>query len=174
MTLPRGARLGIDVGKARVGLAISDPDGLVATPVETVPRNLDAAENDSADLLRIAAVAEEFAVAIIYVGLPKHLSGLEGAATADARSFATRLAAATPEIPIRLVDERLTTVSASSNLRAAGRKTKSHKSVIDQAAAIIILQSALDSERHSNARAGESVQTEISLNPPTKARNDRT
>ncbi|GHH77916.1 Holliday junction resolvase RuvX [Promicromonospora soli] len=193
--LPRGARLGVDVGMARIGLAASDPDGLVATPVETVPRVLAtpgkqggstgkqtgsqtgsqtgrqtgsqagrSAQGTTADVARIVAEAAERFAAVVYVGLPRHLSGKEGAATADAREFAARLVvalAATGErAEVRLVDERMTTVSAHQALHAAGRKTKKHRSVIDQAAAVIILQSALDAERAKGERAGELVEVE--------------
>jgi len=157
--LPRGARLGVDVGKARIGLAGSDPDGLIATPVETVPRVLDATGPDSADIRRIAEEVEERFAAVVYVGLPRHLSGQEGAATADARAFAERLAAAVAPVEVRMVDERMSTVAATSTLRAAGRKAKSHRPVIDQVAAVIILQSALDAEKAAGTRAGELVQT---------------
>jgi putative holliday junction resolvase len=189
--LPRGARLGVDVGMARIGLAASDPDGLVATPVETVPRVLAtpgkqggstgkqggsqtgrqtgrqaarSAQGTTADVARIVAEAAERFAAAVYVGLPRHLSGKEGAATADAREFAARLvvalAAAGERAEVRLVDERMTTVSAHQALHAAGRKTKKHRSVIDQAAAVIILQSALDAERAKGERAGELVEVE--------------
>ncbi|WP_454855850.1 Holliday junction resolvase RuvX [Promicromonospora soli] len=178
--LPRGARLGVDVGMARIGLAASDPDGLVATPVETVPRVLAAsgkggkgnqggkagrrAQGTTADVARIVAEAQERFAAVLYVGLPRHLSGKEGAATADARAFANRLvvalAAAGESAEVRLVDERMTTVSAHQALHAAGRKTKKHRSVIDQAAAVIILQSALDAERAKGERAGELVEVQ--------------
>ena len=153
----RGARLGVDVGKARIGLAASDPDGLVATPVETVPRVL-GGEGRTADVARIAAEVDERLAAVVYVGLPRHLSGAEGAATQDARGFAARLAAAVAPVPVRVVDERMSTVAAHAQLRAAGRKTKSHRPVIDQAAAVIILQSALDVERAAGTRAGELVE----------------
>ncbi|MFC4626846.1 Holliday junction resolvase RuvX [Promicromonospora alba] len=159
---------------ARIGLAASDPDGLVATPVETVPRVLapggkggsgkgsESARGTTADVARIVAEAEERFAAVVYVGLPRHLSGKEGAATADARAFAARLvvalAAAGEAAEVRLVDERMTTVSAHQALHAAGRKTKRHRSVIDQAAAVIILQSALDAERAKGERAGELVE----------------
>jgi putative Holliday junction resolvase len=175
--LPRGARLGVDVGMARIGLAASDPDGLVATPVETVPRVLAgsgkqgkqgggarSARGTTADVARIVAEAQERFAAVVYVGLPRHLSGKEGAATADARAFANRLvvalAAAGEGAEVRLVDERMTTVSAHQALHAAGRKTKKHRSVIDQAAAVIILQSALDAERAKGERAGELVEVQ--------------
>ncbi|WP_285104630.1 Holliday junction resolvase RuvX [Promicromonospora sp. MEB111] len=168
--LPRGARLGVDVGMARIGLAASDPDGLVATPVETVPRVLagsgkqgsPSAEGTTADVKRIVAEVVERFAAVVYVGLPRHLSGKEGAATADARRFAARLTVALAAVgeraEVRLVDERMTTVSAHQALHAAGRKTKKHRSVIDQAAAVIILQSALDAERAKGERAGELVE----------------
>ncbi|MCP2265483.1 putative holliday junction resolvase [Promicromonospora thailandica] len=170
--LPRGARLGVDVGMARIGLAASDPDGLVATPVETVPRVLAggggrgqaprSAEGTTADVARIVAEAADRFAVVVYVGLPRHLSGKEGAATADARAFAGRLVAALEAAgegaQVRLVDERMTTVSAHQALRTAGRKTKQHRSVIDQAAAVIILQSALDAERAKGERAGEVVE----------------
>jgi len=161
--LSRGARLGVDVGKARVGLAGSDPDGLVATPVETVARVLDVPQAPgggpalTSDVARIAAEVEDRGAAVVYVGLPRHLSGAEGSATADARDFARRLAAVVAPVEVRLVDERMTTVSAHAQLRAAGKKTKTHRSVIDQAAAVIILQSALDVERAAGSRAGELV-----------------
>jgi putative Holliday junction resolvase len=155
--IARGARLGVDVGKARIGLAASDPDGLVATPVETVARVL-GGEGTTADVARIAAEVDERLAAVVYVGLPRHLSGAEGAATQDARGFAARLAAAVAPVPVRVVDERMSTVTAHAQLRAAGRKTKSHRPVIDQAAAVIILQSALDVERAAGTRAGELVE----------------
>ncbi|WP_277210163.1 Holliday junction resolvase RuvX [Isoptericola croceus] len=162
--LPRGARLGVDVGKARIGLAGSDPDGLVATPVETVARVLDVPVTDdgrpavTADVVRIAHEVSERFAAVVYVGLPRHLSGHEGAATADARTFAGRLAREIAPVPVHLVDERMTTVTAHAQLRAAGKKTARHRPVIDQAAAVIILQHALDVERTSADRAGERVE----------------
>ncbi|WP_402465214.1 Holliday junction resolvase RuvX [Isoptericola aurantiacus] len=161
--LPRGARLGVDVGKARIGLAGSDPDGLVATPVETVARVLtgpttpDGTPAVTADVARIAAEAADRSAAVVYVGLPRHLSGNEGAATTDARGFAGRLAHEIAPVPVFLVDERMTTVTAHAQLRAAGQRTAKHRPVIDQAAAVIILQHALDVERASGDRAGEHV-----------------
>jgi putative holliday junction resolvase len=159
--LPRGARLAVDVGKARIGLAASDPDGLLAMPVETVARVSDrmvstSATDRSADIAAIVAEATERSAAVIYVGLPRHLSGKESESTADARKFAARLAK-TSQIPVYLVDERLTTVTATAQLHAAGRKAKRHRPVIDQAAAVIILQAALDQEKNSGQRAGEFV-----------------
>ncbi|AMB58343.1 crossover junction endodeoxyribonuclease RuvA [Microterricola viridarii] len=156
-------RLGVDVGKARVGLSRSDLHGMLATPVETVPRSLGEAGTGSTpdaaptpDLLRIAAVQAELDAIEVVVGLPLALSGAETASTADAKHFATELARALP-VPVRLVDERLSTVSATSALRASGKKAKSHRPVIDQVAAVIILQHALDSERGTGNAPGTTL-----------------
>ncbi|MCL1800632.1 MAG: Holliday junction resolvase RuvX [Promicromonosporaceae bacterium] len=151
VALPRGARLGVDVGKVRIGIAASDPDGLLAMPVATVERS---AGTDAAEIARIA---EERGVVVGYLGLPKQLSGADGAATVDARQFARELAEALPDVPLRFIDERLTTVTASANLLAAGRNTRKQRSVIDQQAAVIILQSALDQEKRAGERAGFTV-----------------
>jgi putative Holliday junction resolvase len=134
-----GVRIGIDVGTVRVGVARSDFHGMLATPVETVQRG-------SGDVERVLAIATELGVMELIVGLPLALSGKETASTGDARRFAQQLANA-GETPVRLVDERLSTVSANAAMRDAGRSQKKSRSVIDQAAAIIILQHALDSER---------------------------
>jgi putative Holliday junction resolvase len=144
-----GVRLGIDVGTARVGVARSDLHGMLATPVETVARA-------PGDLARIREIAQELDVFEIIVGLPLALSGNETASTIDARSFA-RAIAALSIAPVRLVDERLSTVSAHSALRASGRNAKNSRSVVDQVAAVIILQHALDFERSALAAPGTPV-----------------
>lgn len=146
-----GARMGVDVGSVRIGVAVSDPAGLVATPVCTVQR--DGAQ----DVAQVARVATEHDVVVVYVGLPKHLSGAEGAASRDARTYAEALAGAVRPVEVRLVDERLTTVTAHQALHASGRAGRRHRAVVDQAAAVVILQSALDAERNRGARAGEQV-----------------
>ena len=146
--LPRGVRLGIDVGRARIGVAASDPDGIMAMPVETVRRGAPA------DLEQMVSIAADRNAIVIYFGLPKHMSGKEGESAVDARNFAHALAAKLPGVELRFIDERLTTVTATANLQAAGRKANRHKSVIDQQAAVIILQSALDAERVRGERAG--------------------
>ncbi|WP_066519339.1 Holliday junction resolvase RuvX [Curtobacterium ammoniigenes] len=143
-----GRRLGVDVGRSRIGVAVSDRDGLLATPVETVRRQR------GADVRRIAELADEYDVLEIVVGLPLSLSGAETASTTDARSFAAELAHLGP---IRLVDERLSTKSAQQGLHAAGRTIKTSRAVIDQAAAVIILQHALDHERASGTPPGASL-----------------
>lgn len=153
--LPRGARLGVDVGSVRVGLAASDPDGLVATPVETLARDAEHADGTlPTDLVRIASEVGERAAAVVYVGLPRHLKGTEGAAAEAARSYAERLAALVAPVEVRLVDERMTSVSAHQALHASGRAGRKHRAVVDQVAAVIILQTALDGERASARRSG--------------------
>ncbi len=140
-----GVRLALDVGTVRVGVARSDHHGMLATPVETIARG-------AGDLARALELAAEMDAIEIVVGLPLALSGRETASTDDARGFAQRLANA--GAPVRLVDERLSTVSAASQLRQAGRNAKSSRSVVDQVAAVIILQHALDHERAGNTLPG--------------------
>lgn len=144
-----GVRLGLDVGKVRIGVAGSDPNGMIATPVATVARG-------AGDIARILAIAAEYAALEVIVGLPLALSGRHTASTDDAVAFATTLAA-TGGIPVRMVDERLSTVSAQRGLRASGRTVKRSRSVIDQAAAVIILQQALDFERHGGNPPGTQI-----------------
>lgn len=145
-----GVRLGIDPGDARIGVARSDPSGLIATPVETVPRG-------PGDLARIAAILEEEDAVEVVVGLPRSLSGKEGPAAAKAREFAAELARQVAPVPVRLCDERLTTVTAESMLRERGRKGARRRAVVDQAAAVVILQGALDTERTRGSAPGELV-----------------
>lgn len=146
-----GVRLGVDVGKARIGIARSDPHAMLATPVETVRRG-------EGDLRRIAAIVVECEPMEIVVGLPIALSGSETASTQDARDFAARIAAETG-LPVRLVDERLSTVSAQAALHASGRNTRNSRTVVDQVAAVIILQHALDFERSADSPPGAVVVT---------------
>jgi putative Holliday junction resolvase len=142
----RGIRIGVDVGRARVGVARCDPDGLIATPVETIQRA------DVDVVPRLAAIAAELDAIEAVVGLPISLSGADTPSTQDARDIAAALAAA---IPVRLVDERLSTVTASAGMRAAGRSARQQRASIDQAAAVVILQHALDSERSAGRAPGE-------------------
>ena len=143
-----GVRLGIDVGRARIGVARSDLHGMLATPVSTVSRG----DGDVAEIMRIA---EELDAVEFVVGLPLSLSGASTASTDDARFFARGLAGRGRTV--RLVDERLSTVSAQQALRANGRTTKNSRSVIDQVAAVIILQHALDAERSRGSAPGTLV-----------------
>ena len=146
-----GVRLGIDPGDARIGVARSDPSGFLATPVETVRRG-------KGDLARMASIAVEEEAVEVVVGLPRSLSGGEGPAAVKVRDFAARLARRVAPVPVRLCDERLTTVSAEAMLRDRGRKGTQRRAVVDQAAAVLILQHALDSERASGVAPGEIVE----------------
>jgi putative holliday junction resolvase len=145
-----GVRLGIDPGDARIGVARSDPTGFLATPVETVRRG-------RGDLSRIARLVREAEAVEVVVGLPRSLSGTEGPAAAKAREFAAALAARVTPVAVRLQDERLTTVSAEAMLRDRGKKGASRRAVVDQAAAVLILQHALDTERETGRPPGEIV-----------------
>lgn len=142
----RGVRLGIDVGKARVGVARCDPDGMLAVPVETVPRDDGAAT-------RIAVLAAEYGAFEVLVGHPLSLGGTATASTDDAVAFAAALAQSTG-LPVRLVDERLSTVSAHAALRDVGRSQKSSRRIVDQVAAVVLLQQAIDVEKRSGNPAG--------------------
>lgn len=144
-----GVRLGVDVGKARVGIAVCDRDGLLATPVATLRR-------EHADARSFRVLAEEYGVMEIVIGLPISMNGGDTASTTDAREFA-RDVAGWIGVPVRLVDERLSTVSAQRALHASGRRTKGSRPVIDQVAAVIILQNALDSERSAGRPPGTTV-----------------
>ncbi len=148
----QGVRLGVDVGDARIGVARSDPSGLIATPVETVRRG-------RGDLQRLADLVREEGAVEVVVGLPRSLSGGEGPAAAKVREFAARVAGSVAPVPVRLCDERLTTVTAEAVLREQGRKGQQRRAVVDQAAAVVILQNALETERSTGAAPGEIVAT---------------
>jgi putative holliday junction resolvase len=137
-----GRRLGIDVGAVRVGVALCDPDGVLATPLLTVPRDLEG----GADLRVIAGLVAEHEAAGVVVGLPRTLAGREGVAAEAARAFAVALADVL-DVPVELSDERLTTVVATQQLRARGVKGRKQRAVVDQAAAVAILQGWLDARR---------------------------
>lgn len=150
--LARGCRVGLDVGTVRIGVARSDPDGILATPHDTVQRQ------EGADVRRIAAIVAQLDAAVLYVGLPRTLRGGDSASTELARRLAVQLADAVAPVPVHLVDERLSTVDASRMMRDAGRSARSQRAAIDSAAAVVILQTALDAERASVTRAGERVR----------------
>lgn len=153
-----GVRLAVDVGSVRVGLAVSDPAGLAAVPLTTLARDLSA----DSDLDEVVAAASERDAVEVVVGLPRSLSGAEGPAAEAARAYARRLAARLHPLPVRLVDERFSTVSAGRALRSAGVDGRKGRTVVDQAAAAIILQSALDTERTSGRPPGELVAADRS------------
>lgn len=153
-----GTRLGVDVGTVRIGIATCDPAGLIATPVETVRRG-------PGDLTRIARLVTERDVVEVVVGLPTSLSGRPGPAARSVEQYAGTLAAAL-DVPVRLVDERFSTAGAERDLRASGVDTRRARGVVDQAAAVIILQGALDAERSSGRPPGRLVE-------PTAPADDR-
>lgn len=146
-----GVRLALDWGSARIGVAACDAGGTLAYPVETI-RN---AGDDAAVLARVRALVGEYEPLEILVGLPRHLGGAEGTSAAGARQRARWLARQFADVGVRLVDERLTTVVASRRLRESGRGSRNSRSVIDQAAAVAILEQALETERHTGRPAGE-------------------
>lgn len=150
-----GVRLGIDPGDARIGVARSDPSGFLASPVETVRRG----KGDLARIAKILAAEQaESEVVEVVVGLPRSLSGGEGPAAAKVREFAAALARRVCPVPVRLVDERMTTVSAEAMLRDRGRSGAKRRAVVDQAAAVLILQHALDTERATGTAPGEIIE----------------
>lgn len=170
--IPAGSRLAVDVGKVRVGVAASDPARILATPVATLARDswtsqpgrkrggsVQGGQRSLPD--DVAQVAQEIAergVSVVYVGLPRHMSGKLGPAATDAlswtRELASALRAAGSQVDLRMLDERLSTVSAQRSLLESGRSTRSHRSVVDQAAAMVILQQALETEQRTGNVAG--------------------
>lgn len=147
--MERGSRLAIDVGTVRIGLAVSDPDSIVSTPLPALVRSRLLIES----LKEILSLISENGVIEVYVGDPLSLSGVETASTQDARQFALQLAELT-SVPVRLVDERLTTVTASAKLRLNGKNAKAAKSLIDSASAVEILEQALNVSKQSGRPAG--------------------
>lgn len=150
-----GARIGVDVGTVRVGVSRSDPEGMMAIPVETLSRDV--------ALRELSQLVEELTPLEVIVGLPLSLSGSHTTSTRDAEAFALELAQ-TLSVPVRMIDERLSTVQAQSNLRGAGKSSRTERVVIDQAAAVILLQHALDSERAQGVAPGHRVDVDGSDN----------
>jgi putative holliday junction resolvase len=145
-----GVRLAVDVGTVRLGVARSDPGGVLATPAAVVASGPRARD----ELASLAADAD--AIEVI-VGLPTSLSGREGAAAAGARAFAADLAGRLAPIPVRLVDERFTTTEAHQALRRGGKDSRARRHVVDAAAAAVLLQAALDAERATGRPPGHLV-----------------
>ena len=137
-----GRRLGIDYGQARVGIAICDFDGLVATPLVTL-------RNDSKLFSNLAALIEEHNISGIFLGKPKHLSGVEGATVELVSAFAQRFGESF-ELPITYVDERLTSGGAEKLLKSAGKSAKESKGLIDQLAAVAILELGIQIEKRNS------------------------
>lgn len=128
--------LGIDHGEARIGIAATDSLGILAHPVETI----DVRKAGSDPLERIATLAAQRNIRTLVVGLPVRIDGTEGSAAAKVRAFGGKLAARVPGIPLVYVDEAYTTMDAAAKLHEAGRNAKRQKAVIDQAAAVGILE----------------------------------
>ena len=146
-----GRRLGVDVGTVRVGVALSDATGTLASPLETLRR-----AKDQSDLDHLAGLVVTHEVVEVVVGLPRHLSGASGESARDASAYAEDLASRIGDVPVHLVDERLSTVTAASHLRAGGIRARHQRPVIDQAAAVVILQSHLDGRPRTGPETGGS------------------
>jgi len=145
-----GPWVAVDVGTVRIGVAASDPDGLLASPVATVQR-----DRRGRDLDEIAVVVAEAAATLVLVGLPMTLAGIEGPSAVSARAYAAALATRIAPVPVRLLDERLTTVVATTALRAGGVPGRRQRSIVDRAAATALLQTALDQARSTGGLPGE-------------------
>lgn len=148
-----GRRIAFDVGRARVGVAVSDFHAILATPIALLVRGseLDAVVSAAAQLVSDIEAIE------VYIGLPINLKNESTLSTKDAVSFALALAGKTL-VPVRFIDERLTTSSAAQALRAAGHNAKTQKSLIDSAAAAVILEQALAQEKHSGDTPGTAIE----------------
>ncbi len=142
-----GVIIAVDVGSVRVGVAASDPTGRMAFPVETVARD----PSGESDLARLAVLVRERGAVEVVVGLPTGLSGVEGRAARTCREYARQLAERVAPVPVRLADERLSTVTANRQLHAGRRRGRDRREVVDQAAAVVILQADLDARARSEA-----------------------
>lgn len=132
--------LGIDHGDARIGIAATDPVGILAHPVETIDvRKIDPIE-------RIASLCNERGIQTLIVGIPFRLDGSEGTAAEKVRRFAEKLSTRLPDLPLHFIDESFTTIAAAEKLHQAGRNAKKQKAVIDQAAAVEILNLWLEAQ----------------------------
>jgi putative Holliday junction resolvase len=140
----------VDVGDVRIGVAVCDPEGLIATPLETVQAGPDA-------LARLTAIVAEHEPLECVVGLPLSLNGREGPAAGKVRAFATALRDAIAPVPVRLFDERMSTMTADGQLRESGRSGRGKRAIIDQVAATVILQGALDAERTRGTAPGQTL-----------------
>jgi putative holliday junction resolvase len=149
----RGRRLGIDVGTVRIGVAVSDPDAILATPVETVAR--ERRSTSGRHLRRLVALVAEYEAVEVVVGLPRTLADRAGSSAQDAVEVADLLAGRIAPVPVRLADERFTTVTAQRSLREAGVSSRGQRSMIDQVAAVGILQNWLDQRRVALTPHGE-------------------
>ena len=147
-----GVRIGLDIGSVRIGVAKCDPHGMLATPLVTIPAGTNA-------LTEVKALVAEHEAICVYVGKPISLAGKDTASTQSAIQFAHELATLLrgSSTEVRMIDERLSTVSAQRGMQEAGKNIKQSRDAIDQAAAVVILEHALDSERHAGGLVGEEV-----------------
>jgi putative Holliday junction resolvase len=148
----RGRRLGVDVGKVRVGVAISDPDCILATPLVTLARDNSAPPEDDenwlpADIAELRRLVTEHEVVEVVVGLPVTLAGTESYAAIYARTYSQVLARAIAPVPVQLADERMSTAVATRRLSERGVRGGRRRAVVDQAAAVEILQGWLEARR---------------------------
>lgn len=154
---PQGIKLGVDVGTVRVGVAICDRDAILATPYKTLDRNA----RKNSDVRVIANLVQELGAVQVIVGLPRTMKGEERAsakmATDYARLLVEELAARALAVPVNLVDERLSSVTAHRNLHEAGMSGRNHRKVVDQVAAAGILQHAIDMQKARGSDVGSRV-----------------
>jgi putative Holliday junction resolvase len=144
----RGVRLGVDVGDVRIGVAISDPDGVLATPLLTLARarRPDPARVPS-DMSELARLVDTYEIVEVVIGLPTTLAGTEGPAARRVRAYADQVARLIAPVPVRLTDERMSTIVATRKLSGQGVTGRRRRRVVDQAAAVEILQGWLDTQR---------------------------
>ena len=162
---PQGVKLGVDVGTVRVGVAICDRDSILATPYKTLDRNT----KKNSDVRFIVKLVQELGAVQVIVGLPRTMKGEERASAKMAVDYAQLLAdglsALALEVPVNLVDERLSSVTAHRNLHEAGMSSRNHRKVVDQVAAAGILQHAIDMQKARGADVGSRVTPQ----PPSVA-----
>ncbi|WP_284974547.1 Holliday junction resolvase RuvX [Arthrobacter sp. efr-133-TYG-104] len=166
---PRGVKVGVDVGTVRVGVAICDPDGILATPFKTVLRDT----KKNSDVRYLVKQAAELAAVQIFVGLPRTMKGDERGSAQMASDYAQALVSelqrAGLDVPVNLVDERLSTVTAHRNLHEAGMSSKNHRKVVDQVAAAGILQHAIDMQKARGTDVGRRVHAQAESEKPSSA-----
>jgi putative Holliday junction resolvase len=154
---PQGIKLGVDVGTVRVGVAICDRDEILATPYKTLDRNV----KKNSDVRVIASLAGELGAVQVFVGLPRTMKGEEHASARMATDYAGLLVAEFVargmNVPVSLVDERLSSVTAHRNLHEAGMSSRNHRKVVDQVAAAGILQHAIDMQKARGTDVGSRV-----------------
>jgi putative Holliday junction resolvase len=162
---PQGVKLGVDVGTVRVGVAVCDRDGILATPLRTLTRNV----KKNTDVRILANLAVELGAVEIFVGLPRTMKGEEHAsarmATEYAKLLVSKLSEAGSCLPVRLIDERLSTVTAHRELHQAGMSSRDHRKVVDQVAAAGILQHAIDMQKARGTEVGTRVYAESAPGP---------